>query len=254
MAAPGYSVSELIKAAKFCLSVFDAFFDQYDNAPARLRELAQLIQTFREILEQNQETLKRKNTSYPGHDGLKRTLEACERFIKKFKSVCDGKGHGARKLVFTAIFPAYSKTVADLDRQLMRHALPMLLWNSNSLLKWAFEQGEEVPVIPQPDVRLADASIEDVAAEDAQEAEGARVELDRFRKEMAELQSRMPRPLQRHVRRTVFFREFHDIVRKHWNNLSLPADELLDIFGRSDTPEEDATSDATDNIWTNMSR
>ena len=55
---------------------------------------------------------------------------------------------------------------------------------------------------------------------------------------MAELQAKMSRPLQRHVRRTMFFREFHGIVRKHWNNLDLPADELFDIF-RGDDPEPD---------------
>jgi hypothetical protein len=133
----GTQVSELIKAVKACRSVLDAFFDQYDNAPARLRELSQLVSTFEDILQQNYDILKRQNTTYPGHEGLKRTLEECTAFLRTYKSLCDKKSHGARKFVFTATYALDQNHVARLDRQLMRHALPMLLWNSNSLL-WVY--------------------------------------------------------------------------------------------------------------------
>ena len=135
MAVPiGTQVTELVKAVKVCKSIFDGFFDQYDNAPDRLRELGQLVNTFEEILEQNEETQKRRETPYPGHSGLKRTIEECAGFVQGYKDVCDVKSHGAKKFVFTAKYALDQNRVAKLDRQLMRHALPMLLWNSNSML------------------------------------------------------------------------------------------------------------------------
>ena len=54
---------------------------------------------------------------------------------------------------------------------------------------------------------------------------------------MIELQTKMPRPLQRHVHRATFFREFHDVVSRHWEILGLPAEELLEIFSSSESPE-----------------
>ncbi|KAF2114309.1 hypothetical protein BDV96DRAFT_94578 [Lophiotrema nucula] len=125
----------------------------------------------------------------------------------------------------------------------MRHALPILLWNSNSLLKWAFDRGEEPPVIQQPDLHLAGPLPPQEKEDGVEETQAARFELERFRKDMVDLQAKMPRPLQRHVHRDMFFREFHDVVSRHWTNLGLPTDELLQIFTGSETPDESLPQD-----------
>jgi hypothetical protein len=85
----------------------------------------------------------------------------------------------------------------------------------------------------------------DIEDDSVQEAEAARVELDRFRKEMVELQAKMPRPLQRQERRTLFFQEFHEIVSRHWISLGLPRNELLDIFSSGDSPDELSSQDGS---------
>ncbi|OCK79270.1 hypothetical protein K432DRAFT_383218 [Lepidopterella palustris CBS 459.81] len=130
----GTQVSEMMKAAKVCRSIYDAFFSQYDNAPGRLRELGQLINTYAETLEENEEILKLRSRIHPGHKGLKQTLEECTDFLIKYKIVCDEDSHGAKRIAMKAVYALDQNHVAKLDRQLVRHAMPLAMYNSNLIL------------------------------------------------------------------------------------------------------------------------
>lgn len=131
---PGYSINDLVHTAKACKKIFDAFFDEYRNAPARLRELGQLVATYYRLLEDNERILKNNQAPFPGHEGLKATLEEWTAFLGKYTSVNDPGSNKAKKVYYTGRWGLDGEKVEELDHQLMRHAMPMLLWNSISMM------------------------------------------------------------------------------------------------------------------------
>jgi hypothetical protein len=131
---PGYSINDIIQAAKACKKVFEAFFDDYSNAPSRLRELSDLVTNYVHILSNHRDVIERYQTNYSGHEGLKRTLDELARFLGKFKSVTRLNGRTPEAVLRKVLWGLEGGLVEDLDRQLNRHTLPMILWNQNLML------------------------------------------------------------------------------------------------------------------------
>jgi hypothetical protein len=87
MAAPGFSVSELIQAIAKCKNIYDAFTDEYESAPARIKELVDTCKYLRDILEDFVAIL---GDAYPQENHFLRRLEECDAFIQRYRSLKQG--------------------------------------------------------------------------------------------------------------------------------------------------------------------
>ena len=88
---PGFSVSDLIRAAAQLKLVYDSFFDDHDNAQSRVRELADAIDLFTINLINHKWILERSGRHYPGHAAFHRTLKECEDFIESYSILLNQK-------------------------------------------------------------------------------------------------------------------------------------------------------------------
>ncbi|KAK5724655.1 hypothetical protein LTR15_004702 [Elasticomyces elasticus] len=86
MAGPGYSVTDLIQAVKKVKDIYDAFFDEYQNAPRKLGELQKELQRLQEELQGLKQIEQETGKSYTGRDALQSTLDECETFLESHKS------------------------------------------------------------------------------------------------------------------------------------------------------------------------
>ena len=87
MTVPGFSVSELIAALKTVTNVYDAFFDDFQNAPARIRELAETSKYLHDILENFLTLLAHYGGVFPAETTYRRRLAECEAFINKYSEL-----------------------------------------------------------------------------------------------------------------------------------------------------------------------
>jgi hypothetical protein len=82
MAAPGFSVTELIVAIDKCITIYRAFTDEYESAPARIKELVDTCKYLHDVLKD----FKSLNV-YPQEHGFLRKLDECDAFINKYRSL-----------------------------------------------------------------------------------------------------------------------------------------------------------------------
>lgn len=96
MAVPGFSVSELLAALKKLRDVWDAFFDEFDNAPGRISELNDTILILDSALQFFAGLSQFQGVPPPlrlVHSYLHK-LEECRKFIKKYESLTGRQSHG----------------------------------------------------------------------------------------------------------------------------------------------------------------
>lgn len=84
MASPGFSLTELIQAIAKCKSIYDAFTDEYESAPAKIRDLVDTCKYLRDILKDFQSTV---GDGYSQEHSFGRKLDECNVFINKYKSL-----------------------------------------------------------------------------------------------------------------------------------------------------------------------
>ncbi|KAK1071559.1 hypothetical protein LTR74_003189 [Friedmanniomyces endolithicus] len=94
---PGYSVNDLILAISKVKDVFDAFFDEYQNAPRQLRDLRDELQRLQDELGGLKLIEVETGKSYTGRDALQTTLNECEAFVKSHKSALTRSRGGLRR-------------------------------------------------------------------------------------------------------------------------------------------------------------
>ncbi|KAL9130767.1 MAG: hypothetical protein Q9217_001115 [Psora testacea] len=110
MAAPGFSVSELIRAAAELKRVYDAFFDEYGNSQSRVKELAETISIFQLNLSDHDLILKRSGRDYPGHIAFDRTLKECNTFIQRYGALLGKPSNRTEKGWKTFCWPFEEQT------------------------------------------------------------------------------------------------------------------------------------------------
>ena len=125
MTTPGFSVTELLKAARRAKGIWDSFADEYENAPAKLKELVDTCKYLHDILHDFSALLGYYDQIYPQEGSFGRKLEECERFIDKYKTLKEGfitkrpnVTFGAKLL--TAPLQAFQTTRYSFDDQRAR--------------------------------------------------------------------------------------------------------------------------------------
>lgn len=63
--------------------IYDTFFDEFDEAPARVQELLSTVKYLSDILQESEALLASCNRTFPGQDTFTRKLEECDQFIRK---------------------------------------------------------------------------------------------------------------------------------------------------------------------------
>lgn len=91
MAAPGFSINDLISAAIQIKNVYDAFFDKYSNSATQYEDLIHEITSFAEIVEMNREAFERAGLRYAQYEAIYKTLRRGYDFLEKNKPILSNK-------------------------------------------------------------------------------------------------------------------------------------------------------------------
>src|SRR5579871_5749056 len=89
MAVPGFSITELIQAARHVKTAYNAFFSEESKSPALLLELANDIKLFENNLEKHKTITE--GVDRPIYDAVKLTLDQCATFLNEYKILLEGK-------------------------------------------------------------------------------------------------------------------------------------------------------------------
>lgn len=84
MSVPGFSITELARAAQKLKEICNAFFDEFENAPAQISELVETCNYLSTVLEEFGALL---GDSYPQETTFKRKLDECYAFITKYSAL-----------------------------------------------------------------------------------------------------------------------------------------------------------------------
>lgn len=87
MAAPGFSVTDLLQAADKAKHVYNTFYGEFDNAPARIQELAETSKYLHDILENVRKIVEWYGVVFPGESSFNKRLEECDTFIDKYSAL-----------------------------------------------------------------------------------------------------------------------------------------------------------------------
>jgi hypothetical protein len=90
MANPGFSLTELVQAIAKCKDIYDTFTDEYENAPARIRELVDTVNYLRSVLADLKSLLEYHHDVYLQQQSFARKLDECQRFIKDYGALAEG--------------------------------------------------------------------------------------------------------------------------------------------------------------------
>lgn len=120
MAVPGFSVTDLIQAMGHIKTVYDAFFNEYTNSAAQLRDLKDDLEQFQLNLQEHQRILNDRGLKYSGIPGVERTIDAFNRFLDKYRTVLERRRSvvGAYRV---ARFVFDTSEVENLRGRISRH-------------------------------------------------------------------------------------------------------------------------------------
>lgn len=123
MALPGFSVSELIQAVGHVKTGYDAFFSKYASSSALVRNLNDEIRAFQKNLERYNSFVGEENWTLAESDSkaIQRTLDECEDFLNKYKSLLDDGTVGLERAWRTVRFPYARDDVERLRGQISSH-------------------------------------------------------------------------------------------------------------------------------------
>lgn len=121
--ALGFSVSELIQAVGHVKTTYDAFFSKYANSSALVRSLNDEIMAFQKNLEIYNNLAREENCTLAESDfkAIQRTLDECEDFLNKYRSLLDDGAVSLEKAWRTVRFPYARDDVERLRRQISSH-------------------------------------------------------------------------------------------------------------------------------------
>jgi hypothetical protein len=135
MSFPTISVPEILEVLNKCRHIYETFFDEYDKAPNRIKELADTIKYLDTILEDFKEQLARYKTSYPGTASFARKLDECDAFIVKYSELKpvddpeaeDGRNGNRRRLrrIWQTTKYAFEESSAQLKDGLSQEMLKL---------------------------------------------------------------------------------------------------------------------------------
>ncbi|KAF2468447.1 uncharacterized protein BDR25DRAFT_344192 [Lindgomyces ingoldianus] len=87
MATPGYSLFELYQTAKKAKQIWNAFTDEFENAPTRVRELIETCDYLSKVLCDFTSLLEEYEEAYPQEESFDRKLLECQAFIDRYWSL-----------------------------------------------------------------------------------------------------------------------------------------------------------------------
>ena len=129
MAAPGYSLIELYQVAKQAKQIWNAFTDEFESAPARIRELVETCDYFSQALFDFTSLLDQYEETYPKERSFDRKLCECQAFIDKYWSLKADyltklQTHKWMQVWYTALplFLQSNTSAKNHDRQTARYA------------------------------------------------------------------------------------------------------------------------------------
>ena len=137
MAVPGYSLFELYQTAKNAKQIWNAFTDEFENAPARVRELVETCDYLSQVLFDFTSLLEQYEETYPQERSFDRKLLECQAFINRYWSLKAGYltelqthrlGSGSRRTWMQVWYTALplslqnNTSAKNHDRQTARYA------------------------------------------------------------------------------------------------------------------------------------
>ena len=135
MAVPGFSVSDLIQALGQVKIVYDAFFNEYTNSAAQVKDLADDIEQFRKNLQKHKDIVSQGGLEYSGYDAIQRTLDSCYRFLDDYRQLLDKQRKKSVVGAFkTARFAFEQEEVNRLRGQIAGHKSDILHYSMNVVL------------------------------------------------------------------------------------------------------------------------
>ena len=87
MTVPGFSVTDLLQAINKGKQIYDTFRGEYENAPARIRELVDTSSYLVDVLQDVQSLLDQYGDVYPQEANFGRKLDEVGAFIDKYKAL-----------------------------------------------------------------------------------------------------------------------------------------------------------------------
>lgn len=125
MAAPGFSINDLIDASIQVKVIYNAFFSKDANTLTQVTDLINEIDRFAANLKRNKASFERAGLEYDDFDAIYKTLHKCDVFLDKYKSVLASKPSPAG-IWRTARFPYAKEHVQDLRNAIQAHKADLM--------------------------------------------------------------------------------------------------------------------------------
>ena len=83
----GFSIPDLLQGIAKAKNIYDTFTDEYESAPARIKELVDTAKYLHDVLQDCQILLEQSGDAYPHEATFDRKLDECEAYIKQYKAL-----------------------------------------------------------------------------------------------------------------------------------------------------------------------
>jgi hypothetical protein len=133
MAAPGYSVSELVQALSKTKELYDAFLQKNKNNLPQVGNLVEDIENFSSNLLKYRDIFERHGMEHSGIHAVLRTLQECHEFLINCESIVD-KSFSAFGAFRNARFAFVQDDLARLRSHIKRHEDNIILQSVNAVL------------------------------------------------------------------------------------------------------------------------
>jgi hypothetical protein len=128
MAAPDFSITELINAVSNCKSIWKSFSDKNENLPVSIRLLGSQIEALDKVLEDHNTDLEDRNLSDTdlgetsdsnlGHSSIKRTLGEFPTIIYEYQQQLAKHSERPKKWLKSSPFVFDDKKILDLHARI----------------------------------------------------------------------------------------------------------------------------------------
>lgn len=99
---PGFSVSEIVTAIQKCRDIYNAFKHQYENAPAKIKELVDTCGYLGDVLEDLKQLFEYHRDIYPQHNSFSHKLAECQSFIDSYGPLKENYLRSIGQVTFTS--------------------------------------------------------------------------------------------------------------------------------------------------------
>lgn len=83
----GVGYGDVVTAFKQGKQIWDSFYDDFENAPKRIRELLEIATSVRDSVVQWDELVKGWGQELPGLESIKKKLDEADEFVKKYSEL-----------------------------------------------------------------------------------------------------------------------------------------------------------------------